>query len=81
MNGETITARRLEQIGVALFGPRWQLALARAVGVSGRHMRYMAAGQRPVPAELEAKAKAWATGEAQRLWVAVAKLDGRRGQR
>jgi hypothetical protein len=30
-------------LGPALYGPRWQVELARALGVSGRHMRRWAA--------------------------------------
>lgn len=38
----------LSHIGSALYGPRWQSELARALGVSGRHMRrWVAAGEIP----------------------------------
>lgn len=33
----------LDRIGSALYGPRWQSELARALGVSDRHMRRWAA--------------------------------------
>lgn len=39
---------RLPRLGEALYGPRWQTELARALGVSDRHMRrWAASGELP----------------------------------
>jgi len=43
MSGPTI-----QEIGEALFGPRWQSELARALEMSDRHMRRLAAGEAPL---------------------------------
>jgi hypothetical protein len=43
-----LTAADLEVLGVFLFGPRWQTALARALGCSDRLVRYWVSGRRPV---------------------------------
>ncbi len=43
-----MTPDQLEMAGIALYGPRWQTNLARALKVSDRHMRRLAAGIRPV---------------------------------
>ncbi len=37
------------RIGEALFGTLWQEAMARALGVSGRSVRYWVAGDHPIP--------------------------------
>jgi hypothetical protein len=44
-----MTPAELADIGRALYGERWQSALARAIAVSDRTMRYWAAGERPIP--------------------------------
>ncbi len=44
----------LRQAGEALYGPRWQSALAKALGMSDRHMRRLAAGQADVNAGMTA---------------------------
>lgn len=45
-----MTPNTLEQAGVALYGPRWQTDLARALGVADRTMRRWANGVNPIPA-------------------------------
>jgi hypothetical protein len=40
----------LTEIGEALYGERWQTALAQDLGVDGRTMRRWVAGAYPVPA-------------------------------
>lgn len=35
-----------------LFGERWQTPLSNITGIASRTIRYMAAGERPVPAKL-----------------------------
>ena len=42
----------LHNVGAALYGPRWQSELARALGVSDRTVRRWAAGTHPIPAGL-----------------------------
>lgn len=42
-------ATLLHQVGLALYGPRWQCELARTLGVSDRTMRRWAAGTHRVP--------------------------------
>jgi hypothetical protein len=43
-------SRLLHQTGEALYGPRWQTALSRDLGVSERTVRRWAAGTHDVPA-------------------------------
>ena len=45
-------SRLLAECGEALYGPQWQSALARDLGVSDRTMRRWAAGTTDVPAGL-----------------------------
>lgn len=44
-----MTPARLSAIGRALYGDRWQSALAAALGVADRTVRRWAAGTSPVP--------------------------------
>ena len=44
-----MTLAELEMTGAALYGPRWQTDLARALDVSDRSMRRWVAGQNAVP--------------------------------
>ena len=39
----------LTSTGFALYGDRWQSPLARDLGLTDRHIRFWAAGHRPVP--------------------------------
>lgn len=41
-------SRLLQEVGEAMYGPQWQSALARDLGMSDRHMRYLVAGVKPV---------------------------------
>jgi hypothetical protein len=43
-----LTAGDLETLGTYLFGPRWQSALARAIGCSARQVRRWLAAERQV---------------------------------
>lgn len=40
-----MTTKLLKDVGEALYGPQWQSAIARDLGVSDRHVRRMAAGE------------------------------------
>jgi DNA-binding transcriptional regulator YiaG len=44
-----MTPADLRRYGEALYGPRWQSELARALDVSGRTVRYWLAGTHPIP--------------------------------
>ena len=44
-----MTPDTLRIIGAALYGPRWQTDLARALDVSDRHMRRWVSGAAPIP--------------------------------
>lgn len=46
-----MTPATLAEAGALLYGPQWQRALARDIGVSERTMRRYAAGDTPVPVE------------------------------
>lgn len=46
-------SRLIVECGEALYGPRWQRALARSLGVSDRTVRRWAAGTHPVPAGVQ----------------------------
>lgn len=50
-----MTLQELETTGAALYGPRWQTDLARALGVADRSMRRWVAGQNAVPEGLRPK--------------------------
>lgn len=43
-----MTVDELRAIGLAAFGVEWQSPLARAIGISPRHMRRLAAGTVPI---------------------------------
>ena len=43
------TPAGLKLAGTALYGPRWQSALARDLGVSPRFIRFLAAGDKKIP--------------------------------
>ena len=45
----TLSAQRLDRIGAALYGPRWQSALADELGVWDRTVRRWASGETPLP--------------------------------
>lgn len=50
-------AEQLRAIGEAMYGPRWQSELARALGVTDRTIRRWAAGEWPVPSPVQAEIK------------------------
>jgi hypothetical protein len=43
-----MTREELAAIGLAAYGRQWQSALARAIGISARHMRRLASGEKPI---------------------------------
>jgi hypothetical protein len=45
----TTNLQLLQQVGEALYGPRWQSSLSHQLGVSDRTMRRWFAGEHPVP--------------------------------
>ena len=49
-----MTAPTLHEIGEALYGSRWQSELARAMGMSPRHMRRFVAGEMPITPQMVA---------------------------
>jgi hypothetical protein len=59
--------RLLVECGEALYGERWQSALARDLGVSDRTMRRWAAGTHDVPGALYAELQQLTHKRAQRL--------------
>lgn len=48
-----MTPADLRRYGEALYGPRWQTSLARALDVSDRTMRYWLAGRHQPPEGVE----------------------------
>ena len=48
-----MTHGELREIGRALFGECWGSPLARALGMSPRHMRRLTAGTAPISAKIE----------------------------
>lgn len=50
-----MTPTNLAEIGRALYGERWQTALAADLGVADRTMRRWAAGTSPAPPGIEAE--------------------------
>ncbi len=47
-----MTIDDLRNVGEALFGPRWQRELGRAIGTNDRTVRYWVSGERQPPADL-----------------------------
>lgn len=56
-----MTPQELQSRACALYGERWQTALARRVGVAPRAMRYWTTGERQIPDWL-----GWAIGILER---------------
>ena len=52
-----LTASELRRIGQALYGSRWQTELARALGLSPRYIRRLAAGTSPMTASLAGRVR------------------------
>ena len=51
MVSHAMTSAELAAAGRALYGERWQSPLARALGLSDRHMRRLVAGERAITEE------------------------------
>lgn len=66
-------SRLLAEVGEALYGPRWQSALARELGVTDRTVRRWASGG-PVPARAYRVLELVAMRRVSRLQKLVAKL-------
>lgn len=49
-----MTPQELAAIGLASYGVNWQSPLARAIGISPRHMRRLASGESPITDGIEA---------------------------
>lgn len=62
-----MTANLLHDTGRALYGDRWQSALARDLGVSDRTVRYWASGAHDVPPGVWTELLELAQERAQRL--------------
>jgi hypothetical protein len=43
-----MTSEELRALGLAAFGPNWQSPLARAIGITVRHMGRLASGKTPI---------------------------------
>lgn len=50
-----MTTERLLELGRAMYGPRWQREVARALGVADRTVRRWASGQSDIPAVVEVR--------------------------
>lgn len=48
----TMTPAQFRTIGAALYGPRWQRALAGQLCIGERQVRHYASGSRPMPADM-----------------------------
>lgn len=66
--------RLLQETGEALYGPQWQSALARDLGVSDRTMRHWAAGTRETPAGIHTDLLRLTMARAQALAALAARL-------
>ena len=49
---------RLEQVGKALYGPRWQTYLAQDLGITDRQMRRWVSGETTEPEDLPERLEA-----------------------
>ena len=68
----------LVECGQALYGERWQLPLARDLGVSDRTMRRWAAGTHDVPAGIRLELERLTRDRASRLAALTGKLAATR---
>lgn len=59
-----MTLDELSEIGKALYGPNWQSALARDLGVSDRTVRRWVATESPLPADLDTRLAAFLAARA-----------------
>lgn len=64
----------LVQVGMLLFGTRWQSDLARALGTSDRMIRYWMSGAHPYPADLDERLIALVLERAGKMNEMVARL-------
>ena len=62
-----MTSERFRAFGEALYGPRWQSELARALSVSDRTVRRWATGAYDVPSGVEAEITALVRAKASAL--------------
>lgn len=67
-----MTPAELALVGAALYGPRWQTEMARALEVADRTVRRWAAGASPIPADVPATLGRIAKGRASTLSRAAA---------
>jgi DNA-binding transcriptional regulator YdaS (Cro superfamily) len=52
MGAGAMTPDDLRNVAEAVFGPRWQRELGRAIGTNDRTVRYWVSGERQLPADL-----------------------------
>lgn len=63
-----MTRDELTQAGQALYGERWQSALARTLDVSDRTMRRWVAGSSPIPDDVRAETRALLKDRLSAIW-------------
>ena len=69
-----MTPTLLREVGEAIYGPRWQSELSRALAVSDRTMRRWLAGVNDVPDAVRAELRVLAQGRRKALDRVIARL-------
>jgi len=72
-----MTTAEFRNVGEALYGSRWQRPLARAIGVSDRWVRRLAAGERQVSDHIEFEALKILYSRRNEMTVLATKLGKR----
>jgi hypothetical protein len=73
-----MTPDTLRHVGEALFGPRWQAALADELGVTRRTVSGWAAGDYAIPASVQADLKRILLERAETIVAAYRELEADR---
>jgi plasmid maintenance system antidote protein VapI len=79
---KTNTARvaRIAAAGEALYGKRWQSAMARSIDISKQMLSFILAGDRPLTDDVEEKVVAALGREIERLGKTATKLQEIQGR-
>lgn len=70
-----MSSKLLSDVGTALYGPRWQTELSRAIDVSDRTVRRWAAGADDVPDGVYYELLALLTEKASQVDDTIAKIN------
>jgi hypothetical protein len=71
---------RIKAAGIALYGERWQSAMARSIGISKQLLSFVVTGDRQVTDDVEDRVVAALGREIERLGKTAAKLEEIQGR-